>query len=186
MLTLRAWHGSRSRAFSSGLQKSRSPSFRRICRRLSSHAQIQKDETPAEVQSITESELKATPDGGASTLSPGEMGASEADMRQFWRHFVASVELSDRLAEKASLGGIWGDPQTLVPRCREIETMIPVASLSSLLGKCPALLEFRSQHLRSKLLAISEGLPDVDIVSMVARMPRCFFCQHVALAILSP
>ena len=81
-----------------------------------------------EADSVSESEFRKLPAGGASAFNFGEFGASPEEMERFWFfRGVADDELLKTLSQRAaSDGGVWGDPPTLAARLEALQAMLPM------------------------------------------------------------
>jgi hypothetical protein len=127
---------------------------------------------PPEVPSMSEEELHASIEGGASRYAFGEFGASGPEMQAFWQRRGMPHETCARLARRAArVGGVWGDPPTLTARCEDLQAMLPLRPLAHIVSKYPDALAFRSSTLRAKLQLLSAALPRIDVLRMVANSP---------------
>ena len=129
---------------------------------------------PVEVSSVTEDELHASVEGGASALPHGALGAGAAEMHAYWTERGCSAEVAQQLAHRAGrFGGVWADPPTLSSRCQVLQGMLPLVPLEQLLRRCPDVLTFRSTTLKEKVSVLSAALPRADVLQMVTRSPGC-------------
>ncbi len=101
----------------------------------------QSDRLP-DARAIPVDELHSTVEGGAPLVARGELGASVAQMRDFWLEAGAEEPAIESLAQRAiDDGGVWGDPETLAARMRTLGQMVP-----SLPRARPALRRRRSSE----------------------------------------
>ena len=131
----------------------------------------QSDRLP-DARAIPVDELHSTVEGGAPLVARGELGASVAQMRDFWLEAGAEEPAIESLAQRAiDDGGVWGDPETLAARMRTLGQMVPSLPRARLLKRFPNALYQHPSEIRRRIEAMSASLPGVDVLRMVARRP---------------
>ena len=137
------------------------------------------------VESLSVSDFRQIPAGGASSFAIGEFGASSSEMQRFWvGRGVADEELLQLLSQRAVTdGGVWCDPPTLAARLDALAKIIPLRPKqhAEMLRWAGHALTVRSDTIRLKLESLSRVLPRGDVLDMVARCPRLLNRSPAAL-----
>ena len=125
------------------------------------------------MHTITDHEFRHSVAGGASQINNGEFGASEEEMRAFWKARGHSDEVVDRIAQRAAtVGGVFGDPETLEARLAALTGMLVVVPEERILQTCADTLAYRPETTRRKLDVLSQILPKVDVLQMIYLRPK--------------